>query len=311
MLSFRAGTRDRIRTYDLLLRKQALYPLSYAGCFRLDYTVCQMLLSGSQLAGFIKVRQTRQAQQLRHALGQAPKLVIIQAKSDPAIDTYVKLKRRYGEAIGVEVEVAKASAAELLDMVKRYGSGRDAHGIIVQLPLPDSTDQGKILNAVKPSSDVDGLGARSEFDSASATAILWLLAGYGVELAGKHIVVVGQGRLVGAPLTAMLRRSGHDVTACDSKTENLSEEVARADLLISATGVPRLIKAGWLKQGAVAVDAGTADEQGALVGDLDDAVYERDDLKLTPKKGGVGPLTVCALFENLLRAAQNRLNPKR
>lgn len=263
-----------------------------------------MFLNGSELAGYIKARQAQAAQHLKQTLGVRPKLVILQAKDDPAINTYVRLKQHYGEDVGVIVDIKPSAQHTLLDKVKQFNRDKAVHGIIIQLPLPDPAGLDEILNAVAPAKDVDGLGKKSKFDSASATAILWLLAGYNIDLVGKQIVVVGQGRLIGQPLTTMLEQAGHSVTPCDSTTNDLADRVRAADIVISATGSPRLIKADWLKAGAVVVDAGTASEAGELVGDLDDAVYGRDDLKLTPKKGGVGPLTVSALFDNLLRAAQ-------
>ena len=264
-----------------------------------------MFLSGSDLAGFIKERQASDARRLRQSLGISPRLVIIQAKDDPAINTYVKLKRRYGEEIGVAVDIERCGQNDLLHKVKEINADKTVHGMIIQLPIPEQDELETILDAVAPAKDVDGLSKKSDFDSASATAILWLLAGHNIDLVGKQIAVVGQGRLVGAPLTKMLESSGYNVVACDTNTNDLAGEISKADILITATGTPRLIKSDWIAKDTVVVDAGTASEQGEIVGDLDEAVYKRDDLKLTPQKGGVGPLTICALFDNVLRAAHN------
>jgi len=136
-------------------------------------------------------------------------------------------------------------------------------------------------------------------------AILWLLSGYNIDLAGKDIVLVGRGKLVGAPLEKMLQASGVEPRMVVKETPNGPDEIRKADVVISATGVPGLIKPDMLKQGAVVVDAGVASEGGKTVGDVAPEVYEqRDDLTITPAKGGVGPLTVTALFENVIRAAQ-------
>ena len=137
-------------------------------------------------------------------------------------------------------------------------------------------------------------------DPATPLAILWLLAGYNIDLSGKNIVLVGRGKLVGAPLERMLRAAGHTVTVADGTTRDLPAVVSRGDIVITATGVPGLIKSNMLKQGAAVVDAGVASEHDKIVGDLEPAVYDRNDLTLTPTKGGVGPLTICALFENLI-----------
>lgn len=178
------------------------------------------------------------------------------------------------------------------------------HGIIVQLPLDDPSQTDEILARIAPEKDVDGLGGSAQFDSATAIAINWLLAGYSVDLQGKKIAIVGAGRLVGAPLARMWTRSGFNVTVLDRKTEDISKVLKQSDVVITATGQPHLITSTMLKLGAVVVDAGTASENGAIVGDLDPAVRQRDDLILTPEKGGVGPLTVAALFDNVITAAQ-------
>ncbi len=262
-----------------------------------------MLLSGSDLVGFIQERQAVQARRLKAYLGAPPKLVILQASADPVIDTFVRLKQRYGDVIGMTVEQRKVDQSVLLDEVKQTNVDGAVHGIIVQLPLPDMSSVDQYLEALEPAKDVDGLGKNAHYDSATATAILWLLAGYNVDLRGKRIVVVGQGRLVGLPLTAMLRASGHEVITCDDQTQDLAGKVEQADILITATGVPRLIETDWIKAGTVVVDAGTASEQGVLVGDVEESARERDDIKITPLRGGVGPLTIAVLFDHLLRAA--------
>ncbi len=133
---------------------------------------------------------------------------------------------------------------------------------------------------------------------------MWLLAGYNIELRGKKIVLVGRGKLVGAPLERMLLASGYDVEVVDSKTADMKSVIRQAEVIITATGKPGLITSDMIKEGTVVVDAGVAGEQGKTVGDLAEDVYVRDDITLTPRKGGVGPLTICALFENVIRAAR-------
>jgi methylenetetrahydrofolate dehydrogenase (NADP+)/methenyltetrahydrofolate cyclohydrolase len=135
-------------------------------------------------------------------------------------------------------------------------------------------------------------------------AIMWLLSGYNVDLRGKKILLVGRGKLVGAPLEKIFATSGLDVESVDRSAKDLSEHTLDADVIITATGSPAILYADMIKQGAVVVDAGVASESGKTVGDLSPEIYERDDLTITPQKGGVGPLTVCALFENVIRAAQ-------
>ncbi|MEJ0073358.1 MAG: hypothetical protein WDN27_04760 [Candidatus Saccharibacteria bacterium] len=141
-------------------------------------------------------------------------------------------------------------------------------------------------------------------DPATPLAIMWLLAGYNVDLRGKKIVLVGRGKLVGAPLERILLASGYDVSVIDSKTPDMRSVVEQGEVIITATGQPGLLKSDMIQEGAVVVDAGVAGEQGKTVGDLAEDVYDRTDLTITPRKGGVGPLTICALFDNVIRAAR-------
>ena len=174
---------------------------------------------------------------------------------------------------------------------------------MLQLPLanPDQTDE--LINLISPTKDVDGLGERAKWDPTTATAINWLVAGYNINLSGRKIAIVGQGRLVGGPLTKMWRNSGYDVTPLDDTCRNLTDALADKDVVVTATGVPGLIKPDMLKHGAVVIDAGVADDNGQTVGDLDPEVYQRNDLIITPQKGGVGPLTIAALMDNVIRAS--------
>lgn len=262
------------------------------------------ILNGLDLAGFIKERQAHQVRALRQAHHIFPKLAIIRTNPAPVVDSYMKLKREYGADILVEVEVHTIPQSKAEDLIGKLNTDPSVHGIIVQLPLPDTSQTEEILNAVAPQKDVDGLHSNAILDAATPTAVLWLLAGYNIELKGKKILVVGQGRLVGEPLTRIMRASGLEVLTADRHTDDLPALLRSADVVISATGVPGLIKADMLKVGAVVVDAGVATDKNGLVGDVDPAARERDDLTITPVKGGVGPLTVCALFDNVIRAAQ-------
>jgi len=154
--------------------------------------------------------------------------------------------------------------------------------------------------------DVDGLGANAKFDSATATAVNWLLSGYDVRLDGVKIAIVGRGKLVGAPLLKMFTNSGYDVEMFHRGSD--LDRLREFDVIVSATGVPGLIVNEMIKPGVVLVDAGTASENGVLKGDVEDAVRERKDLGgITPVKGGVGPLTITCLFEHVIMAAsQNK-----
>lgn len=262
------------------------------------------MLNGSELAGFIKERQAHEVRALRQAWNVEPKLAIVVTIEHPAIDVYMRMKTRYGADILVDVETHRVKQADASATIQALNEDPSVHGIIVQLPLEDPSQTDEIVDLVTPQKDVDALGANAMLDPATPLAILWLLAGYNVALEGKHIVLVGRGKLVGAPLERLLVASGYDVEVADSHTEDLLSVVASADVLVTATGKPGLITSEMIKEGTVVVDAGVAGEQGKTVGDLAPEVYERDDLTITPSKGGVGPLTICALFDNVIRAAR-------
>lgn len=271
------------------------------------------ILDGRELAGFIKERQAAEVRSIMGQggvdnLGRPPKLLIIRDSDNPVITKYVGLKIRYGEDIGVEVEDYLAgSIDEVRGRILSANEDPAISGIIVQLPLSDTSQTDEVVSLISPSKDVDGLtGANSQFDSATATAITWLLTGYDIDLKPPmRIALVGRGRLVGGPLIRMFSASGYDfdVFGRDGDLTKLKQY----DILITATGKPRLISDAMIKPGAVVVDAGTASEDGVLVGDVDDVVRDKSDLRaITPRVGGVGPLTVSVLFDNAIRAAKKR-----
>lgn len=262
------------------------------------------LLNGLELAGFIKERQAHEVRGLRQAHGVEPKLAIVVTVEHPAIEVYMRMKQRYGADILVDVDVHRVKQSEAKQLIEQLNADKSVHGIIVQLPLEDPLRTDEIVDLVAPEKDVDALGANATLDPATPLAILWLLAGYNVDLRGKKIVLIGRGKLVGAPLERMLKASEYDVQVVDSKTADASTVISGGDVIITATGKPGLVTAAMVKKGAVVVDAGVAGEQGKTVGDLAPDVYERDDLTITPQKGGVGPLTICALFDNVIRAAR-------
>ncbi len=263
------------------------------------------LLNGSELAGYIKERQAKQVRALRQAAGIEPKLAIVVAKDDPVIETYVRLKNRYGADILVDVDIHRVQQAEVAGLLTKLNQDDTVHGIIVQLPLEDVSQTDEIVNQVAPQKDVDALGKNAIFEPATPMAILWLLAGYNVDLKGKKVLLIGRGKLVGAPLEKLLQSMDVDVTTIDRQAGDVTRYTADADVIITATGSPAILYSDMIKQGAVVVDAGVASESGKTVGDLAADVYERQDLTITPQKGGVGPLTVCALFDNVIRAARN------
>jgi methylenetetrahydrofolate dehydrogenase (NADP+) / methenyltetrahydrofolate cyclohydrolase len=269
------------------------------------------ILNGSELVGYIKERQARQVRALRQGSHIAPRLVIIKSKlASPVIDTYINMKGRYGDDILIETVILALDEDEMIAAIIQLNKDPEVHGLMVQLPLDDISKTDEILATIAPEKDVDGLGPQAKFDSATAKGINWLLAGYAVELKDKKIAIVGNGRLVGAPLAHMWRESGYDVTVLTRETEDIGSILRQSNVIVTATGVPHLITSEMVSIGSAVVDAGTASEEGKIVGDIDETLRSRDDLTITPEKGGVGPLTVAALFDNVISAAQateNRL----
>jgi len=262
------------------------------------------LLNGKELASYIKERQGREVRALAQSLKVHPKLAIVVTVDNPTINVYIRKKQAYGDDLGIDVEVHQVTQEETRALLLRLNAEPSVHGIIVQLPLAKPEETEAIVNLVAPEKDVDALGKDALFDPATPMAILWLLSGYNVELNGKKVLLVGRGTLVGRPLERILKNSNVDVWSVDRTTIDLQAETLQADVIITATGSPGILHADMIKHGATVVDAGVASEQGKSVGDVAQEVYERSDLTITPVIGGVGPLTVCALFENVIRAAR-------
>ena len=267
---------------------------------KLLYLMTMRELNGSELAGFIKERQAKQVRALRQAWHINPCLAIVTDVENPVIETYMRLKQRYGADILIDVEIHRVPAGGALEVIQELNNRDDVQGIILQLPISNSDQTDELLESIREDKDVDGLRKRAIFQAATPTAISWLLAGYGVDLKNKKVAIVGRGRLVGAPLEKMWLKSGVDVTVFE-KGDDLSQLI-NYDIIVSATGVPGLIKSQMIKTKAVIVDAGTASENGKIVGDVSEEVRQRNDVIITPKKGGVGPLTVSALFDNVITA---------
>lgn len=262
------------------------------------------LLNGLELASYIKQRQAHEVRALRQAWQVQPKLAIIVTIDHPVINVYMRMKKKYGADILIDVDVHQVAQADASATVERLNADPSVHGIIIQLPLEQPEETDKLVNMVAPQKDVDALGQHALFDPATPMAILWLLAGYNVDFAGKQVLLIGRGKLVGAPLEKMLQASGVNVAVADRSTADLRAATLNADIIITATGSPAILYPDMLKPGAVVVDAGVAGEEGKTVGDVAPSVYDLDNITITPPKGGVGPLTVCALFENVIRSAR-------
>lgn len=266
-----------------------------------------ILLKGQELAD--KVLSELKKKVVPRTLG----LAVVQVGKDPASNTYVGKKRQMAEQLGIQFFLynfpKNILEGDLKKAVLSIGESAKITGMIVQLPLPSSMDTKKILDCIPPSKDVDVLSSQSfgRFALGSSpilpptvAAVKDLLKQYKIDVAGKHVVVVGAGRLVGLPLSLWLMREKATITIANSSTFDLEKITKSADILISGTGRAKLIGADMVKKGAVVIDAGTSVESGITKGDVDFVTVAKKAGFITPVPGGVGPLTVVHLFSNLL-----------
>lgn len=261
------------------------------------------LLNGLELQGFIQERQAKQVRNLRQEHGVIPKLcIVVSDKASPVIHTYMRMKQRYAADILIDVEIREVPFSEIPATIRAVNDDDSVQGVILQLPIDDPSKTDEYCNLISPAKDIDGLGSGAMYPSATAQAIDWLLAGYNVSLEGKHIAIVGNGKLVGNPLGKLWKGQGFAVTILDENSDSVNETLSMSDIIVAAAGVPRLVKSEQIKSGAVVVDAGTTSENGAIVGDVEESVRERSDVTITPIKGGVGPLTYTVLFDHLIEA---------
>lgn len=285
------------------------------------------IIDGKQIAEEIKKEVARGVEELKKQ-GITPGLATVLVGEDPASQTYVGMKVKDCEALGMhsiaENHPAEMREDELLSLVDTLNKDNDVHGILVQLPLPDHIDEQKVLLAINPDKDVDGFHpdnvgrliiGQPRFSPCTPAGIVELLHRSGNPPAGKHVVVVGRSNIVGKPLAVLLMqkndRANATVTVAHSRTQDLPEVVRSADIVIAAIGKANFIKADWLKPGAVVIDVGTNRVEDAtrergwrLVGDVDfDAAVEVASA-ITPVPGGVGPMTRTMLMVNTVEAAR-------
>lgn len=257
-----------------------------------------MLLEGKVLSGKIK-------EELKIKLGNKKlRLDIILVGDNLASQKYVERKKKFGEEIGVEVVVHEYQAdvleSDLFEEVKRLDNDEKVNGLIVQLPLPKQIDPNKILTLISSGKDVDALTREPRVLSPMVGAIKEIFDRSNISLKNKKIAVIGNGKLVGQPVSVWLSQEGYDVSIIDLETKNSAEIIKEADVVISGVGKPGLITPDKIKKGVVLIDAGTSESGGQLYGDADPACAEKCSL-FTPVPGGVGPLTVAMLFKNLLK----------
>ncbi len=251
-------------------------------------------------------------------LSRAPGLAAVLVGADPASMVYVKRKGLVADRVGfyhrqVDLPV-ETTQAELLRVVEALNVDPKIDGILVQLPLPAHLDSQEVLDTISPTKDVDGFHAvnagllaqgRARFVPCTPLGVMRMLEAYEINLSGMDAVVVGRSDIVGKPMAMLLLAANCTVTICHSRTKNLAETVARADLVVAAVGRPEMVKGDWIKEGAVVIDVGinrVAD--GSLVGDVEYESASRKASFITPVPGGVGPMTIAMLMENTLRSAQ-------
>lgn len=268
------------------------------------------LIDGKKWAG---IHQQRLMEQLQ-SLNLRPKVVSILVGEDPASQMYTKMKQQKASEIGIDFTVLtfpdNAQSAEVNIAIVKLNSDPTVSGIMIQLPLPESflqgQDKSRILDSISPQKDIDGLRSDTNFLPAAARAVLSILEDEMVDLNNKLIVVVGASGMVGKPLVDQFKKRKLLVSAVDEYTPNIEQIVKRADILISAVGKPRLISAGMVKDGAVVIDVGTTKmDNGRVVGDVDFESVVAKVSKITPVPGGVGPMTVISLMENVLEGVTN------
>jgi len=251
--------------------------------------------------------------------GRVPTLTTVIVGDDPASEIYVRNKHRACEEVGMRSAhhglPATTTENELLELVGELGLDPEVDGILVQLPVPDHIDPDAVVAALDPGKDVDGLTPLNAGLLAHGTpglvpctpaGAMELLRHEGVELEGAEAVVVGRSKLVGVPVARLLLAANATVTVCHSRTRDLDATCARADVLVAAVGVPRLLGAAAVKPGAVVIDVGMNRLESGLCGDVDYEAAAERAAAITPVPGGVGPMTIAMLLVNTLEAARRR-----
>lgn len=275
------------------------------------------IIDGKKIAQEIKDELKEQVSQMKEK-GIARCLAVIQVGSDPASSVYVNNKKKACEYIGIRslaYELSEETTEEeLLQLIGELNERADVNGILVQLPLPRTIDENKVLLAIAPEKDVDGFHpvnvgnlsiGRPGYVSCTPAGVIQLLKRSGIEIEGKECVVLGRSNIVGKPMSMLLLRENGTVTVCHSRTKNLKEITKRADILVAAIGKPKFIDASYVKEGAVVIDVGIhrgADKK--LCGDVDFESVAPHCSAITPVPGGVGPMTIAMLMNNCVNGMQ-------
>lgn len=273
------------------------------------------IIDGKKISAEMKEELKEKVAQLK-SKGKEITLAVIQVGNDPASTVYVGNKKKACEYIGIRSLAyelpEETTQEELLELVEELNQKEDVNGILVQLPLPGHMKEDAVIQAISPKKDVDGFHPQSVgalsigqpgFVSCTPSGIIQLLKRSGIEIAGKHCVVIGRSNIVGKPMAMLLLRENGTVTICHSRTKNLKEVTKQADILVVAIGRPKFITKEYVKEGAVVIDVGIHRmENKKLCGDVDfDDVAEHTSA-ITPVPGGVGPMTIAMLMNNCVES---------
>lgn len=276
-----------------------------------------LVLDGKALAKKIEEDLSNRVDNLKQKTGRTPILATILVGDDPASATYVRMKGNACKRVGMDsmkVELPSATTTEELKAkIDELNANPDVHGILLQHPVPSHIDERACFEQIDLDKDVDGVTClgfgrmsmgESAFGSCTPQGIMHLLNHYDIELAGKEAVVVGRSPILGKPMAMMLLNANCTVTICHSRSQDLASFVKRADIIVGAVGVPELIRADWIKQGAVVVDAGFHPTESGGVGDIELKGLENVASAFTPVPGGVGPMTINTLIRQTVEAAE-------
>lgn len=276
------------------------------------------LIDGKKVSEDTREEIAKGVVELRSAYGIVPGLAAVLVGDNPASEIYVRNKRKACEKVGIYSEEHRLSQAttekQLIQLVEKLNQDDKIHGILVQLPLPDQINETNILKNVSPLKDVDGfhpdnvgrlVEGNPRFVSCTPYGIIKMLDYYNIEIKGSDAVIVGRSNIVGKPVGMLLLHRHATVTTCHSRTKNLGDVTARADILVAAIGRANFIKADMVKEGAVVIDVGiNRDEDGKLTGDVDFKNVKEKASYITPVPGGVGPMTITMLLWNTLASAK-------
>jgi methylenetetrahydrofolate dehydrogenase (NADP+)/methenyltetrahydrofolate cyclohydrolase len=277
------------------------------------------LIDGKAVAAEVRARVAAEVATYAREAGRVPVLATVIVGEDPASQIYIRNKHRACEEVGIRSAhhglAAATSEEELLELVEALGRDEEVDGILVQLPLPEQIDPDRVVAAIDPAKDVDGLTPANAGLLAHGTpglvpctpaGVMELLQHEDVVLEGAEAVVVGRSKLVGVPVARLLLAADATVTICHSRTRDLAATCRRADVLVAAVGVPKLLGADAVKPGAVVIDVGMNRSEDGLCGDVDFEPAAQVAAAITPVPGGVGPMTIAMLLVNTLAAARRR-----